>query len=106
MVYVLCLEHQTSSSSDICYFELDNLFIFSLSLDTAPDLNEELDPNIPAIILDPSHYRGSMLQGKDESDTNCWTSPSGEGFMIRGNTYLKDCSKVGSFLYIRIIARA
>ncbi|PSS13919.1 Protein ENHANCED DISEASE RESISTANCE like [Actinidia chinensis var. chinensis] len=66
----------------------------ALKRTSAPDLNEELDPNIPAIILDPSHYRGSMLQGKDESDTNCWTSPSGEGFMIRGKTYLKDCSKV------------
>ncbi|KAA8535290.1 hypothetical protein F0562_030293 [Nyssa sinensis] len=61
---------------------------------SAPHTKKELDPNVPQIFLDPSHFHGSMLQGKDESDTNCWTSPSGTGFMIRGKTYLKDNSKV------------
>ncbi|KAA8522910.1 hypothetical protein F0562_009333 [Nyssa sinensis] len=61
---------------------------------SALDANKELDLNVPQIILDPRHFHASMHQGKDESDTNCWTSPSGTGFMIRGKTYLKDNSKV------------
>lgn len=59
-----------------------------------PDLNQELDPTVPPIVLDPRHYHGSFRQGKDEKDSNCWTSPSGAAFMIRGKTYLKDNTKV------------
>ncbi|XP_058180804.1 protein ENHANCED DISEASE RESISTANCE 2 isoform X1 [Rhododendron vialii] len=59
-----------------------------------PDLNQELDSRVPPIVLDPRHYHGSFRQGKDETDSNCWTSPSGAAFMIRGKTYLKDNTKV------------
>ncbi|PSS08158.1 Protein ENHANCED DISEASE RESISTANCE like [Actinidia chinensis var. chinensis] len=51
----------------------------ALKRTSAPDLSEELDPNVPAIILDPSQYCGSMRQEKDEADSNCWTSPRGNG---------------------------
>ncbi|XP_042487426.1 protein ENHANCED DISEASE RESISTANCE 2-like [Macadamia integrifolia] len=62
--------------------------------------NEELDNCIPPISIDASQYHGSMSQGKDVTDTNCWSCPGGEGFMIRGKTYLKDNSKVvPSFLF-------
>ncbi|XP_064981512.1 protein ENHANCED DISEASE RESISTANCE 2-like isoform X2 [Musa acuminata AAA Group] len=54
----------------------------------------ELDANSPSIIIDPSQFHGSMRQGKGETDTNCWSSPSGQGFMIRGKNYLKDYSKI------------
>ncbi|KAK2450533.1 ENHANCED DISEASE RESISTANCE protein [Trifolium repens] len=48
---------------------------------------------------------GSLREGKDENDTNCWTSPSGEGFMIRGKNYLKDNSKVvGGDPLLKLIA--
>lgn len=57
----------------------------------------ELDANSPSIIIDPSQFHGSMRQGKGETDTNCWSSPSGQGFMIRGKNYLKDYSKVFPF---------
>ncbi|KAI8570528.1 hypothetical protein RHMOL_Rhmol01G0041400 [Rhododendron molle] len=59
-----------------------------------PDVNQELDSRVPPIVLDPRHYHGSFRQGKDETDSNCWTSPSGAAFMIRGKTYLKDNTKV------------
>ncbi|KAK9268362.1 hypothetical protein L1049_000111 [Liquidambar formosana] len=61
---------------------------------SAPDANKEFDWNMPPININPSQFHGSMHQGKDETGTNCWTSPSGMGFKIRGKTYLKDNSKV------------
>ncbi|XP_043701322.1 protein ENHANCED DISEASE RESISTANCE 2-like isoform X2 [Telopea speciosissima] len=56
--------------------------------------NKELDDHIPPISMDASQYHGSMSQGKDLTDTNCWSCPGGQGFMIRGKTYLKDNSKI------------
>jgi len=62
-------------------------------LDAAPDLSEELDPHVTPITI-PSDLHCSLWKGKDDNDTNCWASPSGKGFMIRGKNYLKDSSKV------------
>ncbi|KAF5956844.1 hypothetical protein HYC85_004069 [Camellia sinensis] len=77
----------------------------ALKRTSAPGLKKELDTTVPPIILDPTNYHGSMCQGKDETDTNCWTSPSGTGFMIRGKTYLKDNSKVmGGDPLLKLIA--
>ncbi|KAL2961670.1 hypothetical protein AAZX31_17G101400 [Glycine max] len=59
----------------------------------APDLTEELDPHVTHITI-PSDLHGSLRKGNDDNDTNCWASPSGKGFMIRGKNYLKDSSKV------------
>nr|DAD27336.1 TPA_asm: hypothetical protein HUJ06_028804 [Nelumbo nucifera] len=53
-----------------------------------------LDDHTSPINIDASQFHGSMCQGKDETDTNCWTSPGGQGFMIRGKMYLQDNSKV------------
>ncbi|XP_065851444.1 protein ENHANCED DISEASE RESISTANCE 2-like [Euphorbia lathyris] len=61
---------------------------------TSVDANKVLDPNVPPINVDLSHFQGSLRKGTDEIDSDCWTSPSGTGFMIRGKTYLKDNSKV------------
>ncbi|GMN47207.1 hypothetical protein TIFTF001_016385 [Ficus carica] len=61
---------------------------------SGPDVNKELDPNVVPTTIDPSQFNGSLHKGKDENDTNCWTSPSGMGFKIRGKNYLKDNSKV------------
>ena len=66
---------------------IDLLFPFFVS---APFTNKELDPNALSTVIDPSQFYGSLRKEKDENDTNCWTSPSGKGFMIRGRTYLKD----------------
>ncbi|XXG58955.1 hypothetical protein AAC387_Pa04g1130 [Persea americana] len=70
--------------------------IASLALKRSSALaaSSELDAHSAPIQLDASQFHGSMHQGKDESDTNCWTSPSGHGFMIRGKTYLTDYAKV------------
>lgn len=61
---------------------------------SGPDVNKELDPNVVPTTIDLSQFNGSLHKGKDENDTNCWTSPSGMGFKIRGKNYLKDNSKV------------
>ncbi|KAM1263381.1 hypothetical protein ACFX13_029053 [Malus domestica] len=71
----------------------------------AADANKEFDSRVPAIIIDPSQFHGSLSKGKDETVTNCWTSPSGEGFMIRGKNYLEDNSKVmGGDPLLKLIA--
>ncbi|WOL19397.1 protein ENHANCED DISEASE RESISTANCE 2 [Canna indica] len=54
----------------------------------------EFDADCPSITIDPSQFHGSMYRSHGETDTNCWSSPNGEGFMIRGKNYLKDCSKI------------
>ncbi|XP_010245529.1 PREDICTED: protein ENHANCED DISEASE RESISTANCE 2-like isoform X1 [Nelumbo nucifera] len=56
--------------------------------------SNELDDKFSPISIDASQFHGSMCQGKDETDVNCWASPGGQGFMIRGKTYLHDNSKV------------
>lgn len=95
----MCCARNTKlqSSTEICNCFSPHIicFIFCLSFDTGPDLNQELDSRVPPIVLDPRHYHGSFCQGKDETDSNCWTSPSGAAFKIRGKTYLKDNTKVG-----------
>ncbi|KAJ7947049.1 protein ENHANCED DISEASE RESISTANCE 2-like [Quillaja saponaria] len=71
----------------------------------APDGNKELDPHATPIMIDPSQFHGSLHKGKDDNDTNCWTSPSGAGFKIRGKNYLKDNSKVvGGDPLLKLIA--
>ncbi|XP_038890260.1 protein ENHANCED DISEASE RESISTANCE 2 isoform X1 [Benincasa hispida] len=78
---------------------------FSLKRSSAVDANKELDPSVAPIILETSEFHGSLQKGRDDKDTNCWTSPSGAGFMIRGKNYLKDNSKVmGGDPLLKLIA--
>ncbi|KAJ0872135.1 putative protein ENHANCED DISEASE RESISTANCE 2 [Helianthus annuus] len=64
-----------------------------------------LDHSVDPVNLDSSEFCGSMQKGKGESDSNCWTSPSGAGFEIRGKTYLKDSAKVaGGDPLLKLIA--
>lgn len=53
-----------------------------------------LDTSIAPIDIEFSQFKGSLAKAKGESDSNCWSCPSGEGFKIRGKTYLKDFNKV------------
>ncbi|KAG6493827.1 hypothetical protein ZIOFF_048830 [Zingiber officinale] len=65
----------------------------------------ELDANCPSVTIDPRQFHGSMVQGKAQTDSNCWSSPNGHGFMIRGKNYLKDYSKiVGGDPLLKLIA--
>ncbi|KAM1508150.1 hypothetical protein ACFX10_017501 [Malus domestica] len=82
-----------SSSSDE---ELDQKDAkLSLKRTSAADAtNKELDSEVAPVMIDTSQLHGTLCTGKDDTDTNCWTSPSGTGFMIRGKNYLKDNSKV------------
>ncbi|KAK8980261.1 hypothetical protein V6N11_061475 [Hibiscus sabdariffa] len=73
--------------------------------DATQDTNKELDPSVPPIHVDASQFNGSLQEGKDDADTNCWTSPGGAGFMIRGKTYLKNSAKItGGDPLLKLIA--
>ncbi|KAE8713998.1 leucine-rich repeat receptor-like protein kinase TDR-like [Hibiscus syriacus] len=75
------------------------------TLDATQDANKELDPSVPPIHVDASQFNGSLHKGKDDADTNCWTSPGGAGFMIRGKTYLKNSAKItGGEPLLKLIA--
>lgn len=67
----------------------------------ALNLCKELDAGVSPIQIDANDFHGSLRKGNDDNDTNCWTSPSGEGFKIRGKNYLKDNSKVGIYSIFR-----
>ncbi|KAL0345694.1 UNVERIFIED_CONTAM: protein ENHANCED DISEASE RESISTANCE 2-like [Sesamum radiatum] len=76
----------------------------TLKRSSAPESNE-LNSSVPPISLDSSQFHGTMRKAKDESDKNCWSSPDGSGFMIRGKTYLKDNMKVkGGEPLLKLIA--
>ncbi|XP_071696708.1 protein ENHANCED DISEASE RESISTANCE 2-like isoform X2 [Rutidosis leptorrhynchoides] len=71
----------------------------------ATDTNNELNTNVDPVSVDPNDFHGSMHKAKGESDANCWSSPSGAGFKIRGKTYLKDSAKVaGGDPLLKLIA--
>ncbi|XP_031263899.1 protein ENHANCED DISEASE RESISTANCE 2-like [Pistacia vera] len=77
----------------------------ALKRTSVSDANKELDCTIPPVVIDPSQFHGSLQKGEDGTDSNCWASPSGKGFMIRGKTYLKDNSKVmGGDPLLKLIA--
>ncbi|KAF9614407.1 hypothetical protein IFM89_018552 [Coptis chinensis] len=50
----------------------------------APVANNELEAHISPISVDANQFNGSMHQAKNENDTNCWTSPGGQEFMVMG----------------------
>ncbi|KAG7030348.1 Protein ENHANCED DISEASE RESISTANCE 2 [Cucurbita argyrosperma subsp. argyrosperma] len=78
---------------------------FSLKRTSAVDANKELDPSVAPVVLETHQFHGSLQKARDDKDTNCWTSPSGAGFMIRGKNYLKDNSKVmGGDPLLKLIA--
>ncbi|KAL5698805.1 hypothetical protein ACHQM5_029793 [Ranunculus cassubicifolius] len=60
----------------------------------APVISTELNAQISPISFDTSQFHGCMRQGKDDTDSNCWMSPGGQEFMVRGKSYLKDNAKV------------
>ncbi|XP_051149212.1 protein ENHANCED DISEASE RESISTANCE 2-like [Andrographis paniculata] len=71
---------------------------------SAPEANV-LSSEAPPINLDASLFHGTLRKAKDEFDKNCWSSPDGSGFMIRGKTYLKDNMKVkGGEPLLKLIA--
>ncbi|XP_055822848.1 protein ENHANCED DISEASE RESISTANCE 2 isoform X2 [Solanum dulcamara] len=77
----------------------------ALKRTSVPDTSKELNPNVPPLTLDPSQFHGTMRHAKGEGDSDCWSLPSGSGFMIRGKTYLKDSAKVtGGDPLLKLIA--
>lgn len=78
---------------------------FSRKRTADPFASKEFDTSVDPIALDPTQYHGSMHQGKDGADGDCWTSPDGAGFKIRGKTYLKDNNKIaGGEPLLKLIA--
>ncbi|KAL2929930.1 Protein ENHANCED DISEASE RESISTANCE 2-like [Bienertia sinuspersici] len=61
----------------------------------ADDASRVFESATPSVPLATSQFCSSLREGKDDDDINCWTNPGGSGFMIRGQTYLKDYAKVG-----------
>ncbi|XP_029124554.1 protein ENHANCED DISEASE RESISTANCE 2-like isoform X2 [Cajanus cajan] len=77
----------------------------ALKKTAAPNLSKELDPDASPVTFEVSDTDGSLRKGENEKDTNCWISPGGDGFMIRGKNYLKDSSKVvGGEPLLKLIA--
>jgi hypothetical protein len=73
----------------------------SLKRPKAPGASNVLDASVDPVSIDPSQFQGSLRKGNGDKDSNCWNSPSGMGFMIRGKTYLKDNAKVAlEFLHL------
>lgn len=71
---------------------------------SAPGASNVLDASVGPVNIDQSQLKGSLRKGNGDKDSNCWNSPSGMGFMIRGKTYLKDNAKVtlNSCIYFNI----
>ncbi|XP_078150944.1 ENHANCED DISEASE RESISTANCE protein (DUF1336) isoform X2 [Carex rostrata] len=66
----------------------------ALKKNKASVVDIELNATSPRVAIDWSQLNGSLRQAKSEQESNCWSSPSGNGFMIRGQTYLTDHSKI------------
>lgn len=90
MLEYVCTYRHIHAYIDIQTFSL-KYFVVLLA---APNNCKELDADVNPIQIDASDFQGSLRKGNDDNDTNCWTSPNGEGFKIRGKNYLKDNSKV------------
>lgn len=79
-------------------FPLLYIFIFVVNTDE-PKL--DFDTSFAPVAIDLNQFHGCLHQAKDETDKNCWGSPSGQGFMVRGKTYLNDfCKVVFQFQFI------
>ncbi|KAI3933655.1 hypothetical protein MKW92_053266 [Papaver armeniacum] len=77
----------------------------ALKRNTAPSSDKELDASISPVSVNAVQVHGSLRVGKDDADADCWTSPDGQGFMIRGQTYLKDSSKItGGIPLLKLLA--
>lgn len=77
------------------------LYVLSL-VQTDLAKKSELDRNVPSTTIDLNEFPGSLDHGKDANVTNSWAEPGGNGFMIRGKTYLNDFSKVSRFSFAKL----
>ncbi|XP_068651507.1 protein ENHANCED DISEASE RESISTANCE 2-like isoform X2 [Aristolochia californica] len=65
----------------------------------------ELDTRVSPVSIEVNQFNGTLPKGTNDIDTNCWTSPGGQAFKIRGKTYLTDYSKVmGSDPLLKLLA--
>lgn len=57
--------------------------------------NDDLIINAEPVDIDVNICKASSLrQGYDDADSDCWSDPGGQGFMVRGRTYIHDNIKV------------
>lgn len=68
-------------------------------MNAAPTDGDELDLLATPVNIAANQFHGLMRQGNDQSDSNCWMETKGDGFMIRGKTYLSDFSKVNGMCF-------
>ena len=56
--------------------------------------NNELIRTAEPVVIDVSFCKSSLSRGNDEAGCDCWSDPGGQGFMVRGRTYIQDNIKV------------
>ncbi|KAI5083436.1 hypothetical protein GOP47_0003179 [Adiantum capillus-veneris] len=56
--------------------------------------NSDLILTAIPVDIDVSFCKTSLRQGHGDGDSDCWTDPGGQGFMVRGRTYIQDNIKV------------
>eukprot|EP00249_Psilotum_nudum_P005386 c18824_g1_i1 orf=416-2629(+) len=56
--------------------------------------NEELMLDASPVNINLNQFKGSLREGTSDTDSNCWSAPGGNGFMVRGRTYTNDFIKV------------
>ncbi|KAG8087562.1 hypothetical protein GUJ93_ZPchr0010g9380 [Zizania palustris] len=78
---------------------------FSMKPSKASVEKSELVTNVTPVTIDSNHFHGTLRRAKSEDETNSWSAPGGENFMIRGKTYLTDYTKVvGGDPLLKLIA--
>ncbi|XP_024530767.1 protein ENHANCED DISEASE RESISTANCE 2 isoform X2 [Selaginella moellendorffii] len=60
----------------------------------APGDNGELMLGCSAMEINMKLFKSTLRHQSSEKDQNCWCDPGGQGFMVRGKTYMKDYLKV------------
>ncbi|KAK1395932.1 protein ENHANCED DISEASE RESISTANCE 2-like [Heracleum sosnowskyi] len=83
-----------------------NLDTDSLAIEnSAADAIREFFTSAHPIAFDPHDFQGSMRLKTAEADRDCWSSPDGSGFMIRGKTYRTKNDKIaGGDPLLKLIA--
>lgn len=56
--------------------------------------NSELILSAAPVDIDINFCKTSLRQGHGDTDSDCWSDPGGQGFMVRGRTYIHDSIKV------------
>lgn len=65
-----------------------------LTMYAATKAEQELDWNVPDVILDEEMFRSTLRKSAGPNDPHGWSDPGAKGFMVRSRTYNDDSLKV------------